>query len=72
MEEKNFMLKYHNAAVTTSKDKRVQKYYYFVVKYKTSEGDDKYLAFWSTIMEYSKLNKMKNLKLNDNPTSYQL
>lgn len=48
MEEKNFMLKYHGHAVTTSKTKWINKYY-LVVEY-----DKGMLAFWGTAKEYGK------------------
>lgn len=46
MEEKNFMLKYHGQAVTTTKTKAIQKYY-LVVEY-----DKGTLIFWGTVKEY--------------------
>jgi hypothetical protein len=46
MEEKNFMLKYHGQAVTTSKAKGIGKYY-LVIEY-----DNGMLAFWGSASEY--------------------
>lgn len=48
MEEKNFMLKYHGQAITTSKAKGINKYY-LVIEY-----DKGTLIFWGTAKEYGK------------------
>lgn len=48
MEEKNFMLKYHGQAVTTSKAKGINKYYLAI------EYDKGMIAFWGTAKEYGK------------------
>ena len=53
MEEKNFMLQYHNQAITTSKAKGINKYY-LVVKY-----DKGILAFWGGIKEYGEFIKLQ-------------
>lgn len=53
MEEKNFMIRYHGQAVTTTKAKGIQKYY-LVVDYISKEGEGKRLAFWGTPTEYGK------------------
>ena len=46
--EKDFMLKFHNEAITTSKSGTK---YYLVVDYTSKEGEHKHLAFWGTPKE---------------------
>ena len=53
MEEENFMLRYHGAAVSTSKTPGIQKYY-LVVNYISETNTNKFLAFWGTASEYKK------------------
>lgn len=48
MPEKDFMLKYHGQAVTTTNNKNTQKYYLIV------EYDKGTLVFWGTAKEYGK------------------
>lgn len=65
MEEKNFMLKYHGQAVTTSKTKSIQKYY-LVVEY-----DKGLLVFWGTVKEYRIFLDMQN-KVNPATSTIEL
>jgi len=52
MEEKNYMVKYHNQNTNTSK---FGNKYYLVIKY-----DEGVLTFWSTAQEYSSFMMLKN------------
>ena len=58
MEEKNFMLKYHGDAVSTTKSKAADKYY-LVVEY-----DKGRLAFWGTAKEYRKFLEYQQVELS--------
>ena len=60
MEEAKFMLKYHNDNTTT--DRGIKKYY-LVVTYISKEKEEKYIAFWGTSIESSKLLKLQNMEL---------
>lgn len=66
MGEKNYMLKYHGQAITTTKTKGIQKYY-LVVEY-----DKGTLVFWGTIKEYRTFIDLQ-YKINpDTPSSIEL
>jgi len=69
LEEKQFMVKYHNEATTT--DKGVKKYY-LVVRYQTTDGLEKHLAFWGTASEYSKFIDLRTMKMNTVEEFYSL
>lgn len=65
MEEKNYMLKYHGQAITTSKAKGINKYY-LVVDY-----DKGFLAFWGTSKEYGNFIDLQH-KFNSLPNHIEL
>lgn len=65
MEEKNFMLKYHGQAITTTKQKATQKYY-LVVEY-----DKGRLVFWGTVKEYQTFIDLQTIN-NDTPETIEL
>lgn len=70
MEEKNFMIRYHGQAVTTTKAKGIQKYY-LVVDYTSKDGEGKRLAFWGTSTEYGKFLELQRNSPNVE-TNYSL
>lgn len=71
MEEKNFMLKYHSQAVTTTKTKNIQKYY-LVVNFIAQDDTDKFIAFWGTALEYQYFLDLQYKSTLSTPTSYTL
>ena len=71
MEEKRFMLKYHNDKATTHKAIGIKKFY-LVVRYKAKDDSEQYIAFWGTASEYGKFLELQKQKMEGSPSSYEL
>jgi hypothetical protein len=71
MPEKNFMVQYHNNVGTTSKTGTK---FYYVIKYISSTGEPKYIAFWdvsATTMQQV-LNFREEIMSYETPSEYTL
>lgn len=71
MQESNFMAQYHNTTGTTSK---MGTKFYYVLKYTSSAGEPKYIAFWDVSAKTMKqVLKYREIILNQSsPSEYVL
>lgn len=71
MPEKNFLVQYHNTAGTTSK---IGTKFYYVIKYTSSAGEVKHIAFWDVSAKAMKqvLNFREEVMGYEAPSEYTL
>jgi hypothetical protein len=65
--EENFLVKYHNTSGTTAK---MGTKFYYVIKYNSSNGEPKYIAFWD--VRSKTMNYFLKLRAKIKPSEYNL